>query len=261
MSPSSSIRVAGLGYTYPGYAVPALAEVSFEVAPGEVVAVLGPSGAGKTTLFRCLTQLVDPDEGTVELAGRRPAELDGRELRLARLEVGLIFQQFNLVRRLTAQGNVLAGRLGHLSTWRVLLRRFPAADRELAGVCLARVGLSDQADQRADRLSGGQQQRVAIARVLAQQSSLVLADEPVASLDPETATSVLDTLRDVARERDITVLSSLHQIDLATRFADRVLGLRAGRLVVDKPAEAFDDTDYGLIFASPTPAPPSGTPA
>ncbi len=257
MKPSSSIRVGGLGHTYPGYAVPALAEVSFEVAAGEVVAVLGPSGAGKTTLFRCLTQLVDPEEGTVELAGRRPAELRGRELHQARREVGLIFQQFNLVRRLTAQQNVLAGRLGHLSTWRVLLRRFPAADRELAAACLARVGLSDQARQRADRLSGGQQQRVAIARVLAQQSSLVLADEPVASLDPETAASVLDTLRDVAREHDITVLSSLHQVDLATRFADRVLGLRAGRLVVDKPAEDFDHTDYGLIFASPNPGVPA----
>ncbi len=256
MSPSSSIRVAGLGYTYPGYAVPALAEVSFEVAPGEVVAVLGPSGAGKTTLFRCVTQLIEVEQGIVEVAGRRLGELRGRELGFARREVGLIFQQFNLVRRLTAEQNVLAGRLGHVPTWRVLSRRFDEGDRALALSCLARVGLSDQAGQRADRLSGGQQQRVAIARVLAQQSSLVLADEPVASLDPTSATHVLETLRGVARERGIAVLSSLHQVDLATRFADRIVGLREGRVMVDRPAAAFGAADYVLTFGRPRPAVP-----
>ncbi len=248
MTVGPAVRVSDLGHTYAGHAEPALSQISFDVAPGEVMVVLGPSGAGKTTLFRCLTQLVEPAEGSVELAGRRPADLRGRELRLARREVGLIFQQFNLVRRLTAEQNVLAGRLGHTPTWRVLLRRFERGDRALAQACLARVGLSEQAHQRADRLSGGQQQRVAIARVLAQQSSILLADEPVASLDPATATDVLDVLRAVARERGITVLSSLHQVDLATRFADRIIGLRDGCLVVDRPAAEFGSTDYALIF-------------
>ena len=246
-----AIRVQCLGHTYPGHSAPALRDVSFDVGRGEVVAVLGPSGAGKTTLFRCLTQLIASEQGLVELAGRRLGELRGRELSLARRDIGLIFQQFNLVRRLTAEQNVLAGRLGHVSTWRVVLRRFEQSDRALAQACLARVGLSDQASQRADRLSGGQQQRVAIARVLAQQSAIVLADEPVSSLDPASATDVLDTLRGVARERDITVLSSLHQVELATRFADRIVGLRDGRVVVDAPASDFDAADYASIFGRP----------
>jgi len=255
MSERPAIRVVDLGHTYEGQAVPALSEASFEVKRGEVVAVLGPSGAGKTTLFRCLTQLVDADRGIIELAGRRPGELRGRELRLARREVGLIFQQFNLVRRLSAEHNVLAGRLGHLPFWRVLLRRFGEQERALARACLERVGLLAQARQRADRLSGGQQQRVAIARVLAQQSSLLLADEPVASLDPASAADVLDTLRSVARERGITVLSSLHQVDLATRFADRIVGLRDGRVVVDGPASDFGPAGYERIFGRPAQAP------
>lgn len=242
------IRVQGLGHTYPGHSAPALSDVSFEVARGEVVAVLGPSGAGKTTLFRCLTQLLAFQQGLVELAGQRLGELRGAELSVARRDVGLIFQQFNLVRRLTAEQNVLAGRLGHASTWRVLLRRFEPGDRALAAACLARVGLSDQARQRADRLSGGQQQRVAIARVLAQQSAVVLADEPVSSLDPASATGVLDTLRGVAQERGITVLSSLHQVELATRFADRIVALRDGRVVLDTPTSGFDAADYASIF-------------
>jgi len=246
-----AIKVQGLGHTYPGHSAPALSDVSFEVARGEVVAVLGPSGAGKTTLFRCLTQLIAFQHGLVELAGRRLGELRGAELSVARRHVGLIFQQFNLVRRLTAEQNVLAGRLGHVPTWRVLLRRFEPHDRALAGACLARVGLSDQARQRADRLSGGQQQRVAIARVLAQQSAVVLADEPVSSLDPASAAGVLDTLRGVAQERGITVLSSLHQVELATRFADRIVALRDGRVVLDTPTSRFDAADYASIFGRP----------
>jgi len=246
-----AIKVRGLGHTYPGHSAPALSDVSFDVARGEVVAVLGPSGAGKSTLFRCLTQLITFRQGVVELAGRRLGELRGAELSVARRDVGLIFQQFNLVRRLTAEQNVLAGRLGHVPTWRVLLRRFEPHDRALAGACLARVGLSDQARQRADRLSGGQQQRVAIARVLAQQSAVVLADEPVSSLDPASAAGVLDTLRGIAQERGITVLSSLHQVELATRFADRIVALRDGRVVLDTPTSGFDAADYASIFGRP----------
>lgn len=248
-----ALRVLQVEFTYGGQRVPAIADVSFEVRRGEVVALLGPSGAGKTTLFRCLTGLLTPGQGSIELLGRPRARASGAELRLARREVGLIFQQFNLVRRLTAEQNVLAGRLGHVRAWRVVLRRFGARDRALAQACLARVGLSGQALQRADRLSGGQQQRVAIARILAQESSLVLADEPVASLDPATAADVLATLRTVARERGLTVLASLHQVELAVGFADRILGLCEGRLVIDTPAPDFGAADYARLYGRPSP--------
>ena len=176
--------------------------------------------------------------------------LGGRQLSMARSEVGLIFQQFNLIRRLSALDNVLAGRLGEVSTWRVMLRRFPPQDRQLALAALDRVGMLPYALQRADSLSGGQQQRVAIARALAQQSRFVLADEPVASLDPESAKSVLSILRDIARERMIAVLVSLHQVELAIQFADRVIGLRAGRMIADRPAAAFAQSDHRMIFAT-----------
>jgi phosphonate transport system ATP-binding protein len=226
----------------------AVDNISFEVAAGEFVAILGPSGAGKTTLFRCLTGLVKLDSGQVCVNGRPLHAMQGQQLRETRREMGLIFQQFNLVRRLRALDNVLAGRLGYAPTWRVLLRRFSYADRQLALAALDRVGLLAQAYQRADSLSGGQQQRVAIARVLAQRSHIVLADEPVASLDPESAASVLSALRSIARERNIAVLCSLHQVDFALDFADRIVGLRKGQLIVDLPASAFGETEHANIY-------------
>lgn len=246
MIASPIIQVIGLTRRYDNTV--ALNSVSFEVKPGEFVAILGPSGAGKTTLFRCLTGLVKPDSGQVCVNGRPLQAMPGQQLRETRREIGLIFQQFNLVRRLSALDNVLAGRLGYTATWRVLLRRFSYADRQLALAALDRVGLLAQAYQRADSLSGGQQQRVAIARVLAQQSRLVLADEPVASLDPESAASVLSALRSIARERNIAVLCSLHQVDLALDFADRIIGLRKGQLIVDLPASAFGETEHANIY-------------
>ncbi len=251
------LQVRGLGKRYGGKV--ALDDVSFTVAAGEFVALLGPSGAGKTTLFRCLTRLVESDSGEIILGGRALHVARGHHLREIRRGTGLIFQQFNLVRRLTALENVLAGRLGHAPTWRVLLRRFSHADRQLALASLDQVGLLAYAAQRADRLSGGQQQRVAIARVLAQRSSLVLADEPVASLDPESAANVLGTLRDIAHERGIAVLCSLHQVDLATAFADRIIGLRAGRLVADLPAARLDAAEQTRLYRTEAvPAVPLG---
>ncbi len=215
-----------------------LAGVDLTVTPGEVVALLGPSGAGKTTLFRCVTRLIEPDAGVVRLDGADLAALSGRELVAARRRIGLVFQQFNLVRRLSAVDNVLAARLAAVPVWRAVLRRFPDADRQDALSALDRVGLLDHAYTRADRLSGGQQQRVAIARALVQDPALILADEPVASLDPETAAGVLALLRDVAAERNAACLVSLHQVDLALRFADRVLGLKDGRIAFDLPPRA-----------------------
>ena len=228
----------------------ALDDVGFTVSRGEMLALLGPSGAGKTTLFRALAGLQKPDAGTIMLDGRDVATLHGR----ARRRIGLVFQQFNLVGRLSALENVLAGRLGHVPAWRGWLRQFDAADLALAHSCLDRVGLNGHAEQRADTLSGGQQQRVAIARALAQQPDLIIADEPVASLDPGSGAAILDLLTSICHADGLAVVCSLHQPEYARRYADRVLGLRAGRVVVDVAASAFgpaqQDTLYdGLIHA------------
>jgi phosphonate transport system ATP-binding protein len=242
-----SVRVERLTKRY-GDTVTALADVSFSIEPGEFVAVLGPSGAGKTTLFRCLTGLTRPDGGSVIVRGRDICAIRGRQLRAARQDVALIFQQFNLVRRLTALHNVLAGRLARLPTWRVVLRRFARPDRQRALACLDAVGLLDRAYARADELSGGQQQRVAIARALAQEATVVLADEPVASLDPESAAVVLDTLRVVART-GVAVVASLHQVHLAATYADRIIALRAGRVVENAPVSRLDARAFEQIYA------------
>ena len=208
----------------------ALRDVSLEVRPGEFVAVLGASGSGKTTLFRCLTRLAEPDRGEIEIDGVPFHGLRGARLASARRHVGVVFQQFNLVRRLSALDNVLAGRLAGAPLWRVMLRSFSAADETIAINALLQVGLGEHLDQRADTLSGGQQQRVAIARAIAQQSTIILADEPVASLDPETAVSILELLHRLSRTSGIAVVCTLHQPLLAERFADRVLTMDAGRL-------------------------------
>jgi phosphonate transport system ATP-binding protein len=223
-------------------------DVSLTVEPGQFVVLLGPSGAGKSTLFRCITGLVRPDAGHVRVLETDMTKVRGSAMRAARRSIGLIFQQFNLIGRMSAIGNVLAGRLGHVSTTRAVLRCFTPADRQRALAALDRVGLLEQAYQRADSLSGGQQQRVAIARVLAQESRIVLADEPVSSLDPDSAHNVLGILRDIARERGIGVLCSLHQVTLAHEYADRIVGIRDGHVCVDVPAESFGDQHMTAIY-------------
>ncbi len=223
---------------------PALAEVSFAVAEHELVAVLGPSGAGKTTLFRCIAGLTAADAGGVRLDG---ADLQ-RASRGQRRGIAVVFQQFNLVNRLTALENVLAGRLGYVPAWRGWLRRFARADRLLALECLDRVGLLREAMARADTLSGGQQQRVAIARALAQQPRLILADEPVASLDPAAAEGVMALLRSIARSEGVAVLCSLHQVHFARAYADRVVGLAQGRVVFAAATDRFDDDAFARLY-------------
>jgi phosphonate transport system ATP-binding protein len=226
--PPPALEVAGLVKSYRSGTV--LQNLSLTLRSGAITALLGPSGAGKTTLFRCIAGLTPVDGGEIRLFGQALSGLSARGLREARRQTGLIFQQFNLVRRLSALDNVLAGRLGRVPAWRVVTRRFGAPDRQLALELLDRVGLLSQAYQRADRLSGGQQQRVAIARALAQESRLILADEPVASLDPVTGAETLALMRAIALERGITVLCSLHQVELVAGFADRVLALRRGAI-------------------------------
>jgi phosphonate transport system ATP-binding protein len=236
------MTVTGVSKAFYGRA--AIEDISFTVAPGEFVALLGPSGAGKTTLFRCMTGLTAPDKGVVHIGNDDIAVIHGRERR----RVAVVFQQFNLVGRLTAFDNVLAGRLGHVPAWRGWLRRFRRADRLLALECLDRVGLIAKAGQRADSLSGGQQQRVALARALAQQPSLIVADEPVASLDPAAGAGVLGLLRSIARSDGVGVVCSLHQVQFACAFADRIVGLVSGRVRVDVPAKHFDEAGFARLY-------------
>ncbi len=244
---SAGLILQGLRKLYGGR--PAVDGAGFSVRPGEFLAVLGPSGAGKTTLFRCIAGLTRPDAGAVRLDGKELLLLRGRERRLARRRIAVIFQQFNLVRRLTALENVLAGRLGYVRAWRGWLRRFSREDMLFALECLDRVGLLDNAGQRADTLSGGQQQRVAIARALVQQPAVILADEPVASLDPQNSEGILALLRAICAEDGVAVVCSLHQVHLARAYADRILGLAGGRVVVDLPADQFDSRASAEVYA------------
>ncbi len=224
----------------------AIQDISFGVRAGEFLAVLGPSGAGKTTLFRCLSGLTQMDQGRALLGGTDVSALRGRERR----RIAVVFQQFNLVNRLTAKQNVLAGRLGYVPAWRGWLRLFEKSDHLHALECLDRVGLLSQADQRADTLSGGQQQRVAIARALAQQPDVIVADEPVASLDPRIGGDILELLRSICRtgNNPIAVICSLHQPQFARQFADRVIGLSAGKIMLDVPTDQFNDAMLDQIY-------------
>jgi len=239
---------------YPG-GVRALADVSFEVDEGEFLAILGLSGSGKSTLLRCVNRLVDPTEGSIWIAGDEVTALEGAGLRRMRRRVAMIFQQFNLVKRHTVIDNVLAGALGRCGRLASLLMTFPAEEVERALACLERVGLGDRAQSRADALSGGQQQRVAIARALMQQPRLILADEPVASLDPALRHSVMRHIEALNQEEGMTVLCSLHDIDLVERYATRLVALREGRLVWQGRPADFDRTTFKGIYgddAEPT---------
>ncbi len=238
------LEVAGLTKTFGAHA--AIENVSFEVRSREFVALLGPSGAGKTTLFRCVTGLMQPDHGRVRVAGHDVAQLRGR----ARRHIGIVFQQFNLVSRLSALDNVLAGRLGYVASWRGWSRRFERADRLLAMECLDRVGLLAQATQRADTLSGGQQQRVAIARALAQQPDIIVADEPIASLDPNISAGILELLRGICRQDGVAIVCSLHQVHFASQFADRLIGLANGRVQMDVPTADFDEAMAARLYGN-----------
>ena len=228
------LEVAGLRKTYPP-GDEALRGVSFTVGGRETVFIIGPSGSGKSTLLRCLNRLVEPDGGSVRLDGMEITGLVGAELRAARRAMGMIFQEFNLVERLTVMENVLSGRLGYVSTWRAWRRRFPPANVEAAFRMLARVGLEGFENKRADALSGGQRQRVGIARALVQRPKILLVDEPTSSLDPRTSEAVMKLIVELATEDGIPALINIHDVPLARAFAERVLGLRAGEIVYDGP--------------------------
>jgi len=222
--------------------------VSLEIQRGEFVVLIGLSGSGKSSLLRCINRLVEPTSGQVIFEGADVTHANSGDLRRIRRRIGMIFQQFNLIGRLDVLTNVLMGRLAAVPTWRALSSLWTVDDKAIALSALEQFDIASLAAQRADQLSGGQQQRVAIARALAQEATVVLADEPVASLDPESATMVLDTLRVVARA-GVAVVASLHQVHLATAYADRIIALRAGRVIEDAPMARLDAGAFEQIYA------------
>jgi len=241
------IRVRDLSKRYPSGTV-GLDGVSLEVGAGEFVALIGSSGAGKSTLLRCLNGLVTPTAGAVSIDGLPVTGASREGLRSVRASVGFVFQQFNLQRRMSVLDNVLVGTLSRVDPWRSLLGRFPGGELERARRTLGRVGLAGLEGRRADTLSGGQQQRVAIARALAQHPRVLLADEPMSSLDPASSRSVMELLRDINREDGLTVIASLHVLDLAVTYGRRIVGLRAGRVVHDGPPAGLTQAAAEAIF-------------
>ncbi|MFD4294719.1 phosphonate ABC transporter ATP-binding protein [Rhodococcus sp. NPDC058532] len=233
-----------------GPAVRALDDVSLQVYPGEVVALLGLSGSGKSTLLRMLDGLNLPTSGTVTVLGRDVETARGARLRALRRQVGFVFQQFHLIGSMSVLENVCTGALGTLRGPRAGLFMYPRSVRRAAMEQLDRVGLADRPFQRADTLSGGQQQRVAVARALVQRPRILLADEPVASLDPESAAQVMALISRVAAEDNLTVVCSLHQVELALSWGHRVVGLRSGRVVLDKPVSTIGRDETMSIYAS-----------
>jgi len=236
------LELKGLSKRYPTGDL-ALNEVELSVPAGQVLALIGPSGAGKSTLIRCINRLVEPSSGTVTLDGQDLSSLRGKQLKAARREIGMIFQSYALVDRLSVMENVLSGRLGYMGFWRSFLRRFEPSDVQRACELLERVGLLAMLDKRGDALSGGQKQRVGIARALMQQPKLLLVDEPTASLDPKTSRQIMRLLVELCREQNLAVIINIHDVALAQQFVDRVVGLAAGQVVFDgKPDQLTDDT-------------------
>ena len=242
------LKIEGLTKTFGALA--AVNNVSFEVPPGQMLGVIGRSGAGKSTLLRLINRLTEPTAGKVYYEGRDVTALKGRELRLWRRQCAMIFQQFNLVPRLDVLTNVLMGRLSYQPTARSLFKLFTTNDRAHAVVTLERVEMATSILQRADSLSGGQQQRVAIARALVQEPRTLLADEPIASLDPRSAKRVMDTLRNINREDHITVICNLHTIDTARAYCDRIVGMRMGQIVFDGLPNALTREKIQEIYGS-----------
>ncbi len=241
------LRVENLSKTYPN-GTQALKNVSFEVKDGEFLAVIGLSGSGKSTLLRCINRLIEPTSGKIFWDDQDITAASSGEMRKIRRQIGMIFQQFNLVKRSPVFTNVLSGRLGYVNTLSSSLHLFSAADQQKAIASLAQVGLEDRAHVRADSLSGGQQQRVGIARALMQDPKLVLADEPVASLDPVLAHSILKYLEQLNKERGITVLCSLHFLDLVHRYATSAIALKDGEVVFRGLPKQIDDDEFKAIY-------------
>ncbi|MGK7296566.1 MAG: phosphonate ABC transporter ATP-binding protein [Candidatus Wenzhouxiangella sp. M2_3B_020] len=244
---SGAIKFSNAGIVYPNGVV-GMKDLDLEIQPGEFVVIVGSSGAGKSTLLRAVNGLNTLTSGTVEIDGEPVSTTSTKRLRQMRKRIGMIFQDFRLVKRLTVMSNVLIGRLAHVPGWRAMLGLWPKSDREIAIDALKRVGIADKAWVKASQLSGGQQQRVGIARALAQQPAIILADEPVASLDPVTTHQIMKDLVRINRELGITTLVNLHFLDLAREYGQRIIGLRFGELVFDGSARTVTDEDFRNIY-------------
>jgi phosphonate transport system ATP-binding protein len=234
------IRLEGVSHTYKNGTV-ALRDVDLKLNSNDFTVLIGPSGAGKSTLMRVLNGLVKPSNGLVWLNDLEVTHANETQVRLERRSIGMVFQQFNLVKRMTALENVLIGRLGFMTAWRSTFKAYTRADRELAFACLERVGMSSYAWQRADTLSGGQQQRVGIARALAQQPKLILADEPISALDPKSADQVMELLQSIQQDDGIAVVTNLHHLERVREVGERVIALKRGRVVFDGSAMTLSE--------------------
>ncbi len=241
------IEFKGVTKVYPNGTV-ALKDINVKIDKGEFVVIVGLSGAGKSTFLRSINRLHEISKGEILIDGKSITKAKGKELRNFRRNIGMIFQSFNLVNRSTVLNNVLAGRVGYHSTLRTLLGMFPKEDIELSLNALNRVNIKEKAYSRADELSGGQQQRVSIARALAQEAKIILADEPVASLDPFTTLQVMDDLKRINEELGITTIVNLHNVDLTRKYANRILGFRAGEMVFDGKIEEATDEVFNDIY-------------
>ena len=241
------LRIRGLTKAYvPGR--PVLHGIDLDIGADGITAIIGPSGTGKSTLLRCINRLVEPSAGSIEMDGVDVARLRGGALRAARRRIGMVFQEYNLVERLSVMENVLCGRLGYVPFWRAWLRRYPSTDIERAFALLDAVGLPEQAMSRADALSGGQRQRVGIARALMQSPALLLADEPTSSLDPRTSVEVMELMARLTGEAGVPVIVNIHNVELARRFAHRIIGMSGGAVVFDGPPAALEPSHLQLIY-------------
>ena len=222
--------------------------IDLEFAPRGITAIIGPSGTGKSTLIRCINRLVEPTAGEVLFEGKDLVKLNRSELRSARRRIGMVFQEYNLVERLTVMENLLCGRLGYVSPFKAWLRRYPPRDIDRAFELLETVGLTAHAQARADSLSGGQRQRVGIARAMMQEPRLLLADEPTSSLDPKTSVEIMALMETLSEKHGFPVIINIHNVELAKRFADRVIGMTGGRVVYDGTPEAITEAHLKEIY-------------